>query len=787
MISNTSGKNFESESEALRRCEQLMQQLQHLQARESRFRSVIENVKDVVFQTDVEGNWTYLNPSWTELLGYPVEESLGKPFLSFVNPEDHEKNRAEFVPLIERLKPYCRHEVRYIAQDGTDRWIEVFARLTLDSSDRTIGTSGILRDMTQRKAMELELSSQNAILDAAQDFISRATLDGRLLYCNKALRDFLGVSAEQVTSLTIRNLLSPAAWDRLDVPSALSEFIKAGYWRGEVEYVSGKGEIVPVSLNVMISRDADGTPLYQSAIARDIREQTAAAAQLALARARLEEAQRVARMGSCDVDLATGTMEWSPQLYALMERDPKLGPPSLPELRANFLLEDSDRFESSVNRCLTEGIGYEFTGRRVAKDGDIRTYRIVGSPVLDAAGRIVRLTHICIDVTEQQRLETQLRHVQKMDTIGKFAGSIAHDFNNLLGAILGHAEEIADSMEPGNVLYAGIQNIQNAATRAANLTGQLLAFAHKQAINPVIVNANDLLKETAMMLKPLIGSEIELVCRFSPEAGSIHIDSNQLEQVVVNLFVNARDAMPAGGQLTLETGVVNIAAGDPEGSATLSPGRYTVITIADTGTGMSPEVKERLFEPFFTTKPKGKGTGLGLATVFSIVQQNQGEIRVESEMGVGTRVDVYFPQVPNVHMEPQASQPTIHYQHGAGTILIVDDEPMLRTIACTALRKKGYVVLEANDGVEAMQILTANPGMFNMLITDATMPRMNGPELIVKVRESWPEIVLLLISGYSEDVFDGIKRDIPVQLLQKPFKVKDLTRTVYELLAKDLK
>lgn len=521
--------------------------------------------------------------------------------------------------------------------------------------------------------------------------------------------------------------------------------------------------------------DPEGKVVTVLGTVMDITDRKLAERELNVAQERLELAQQVAHVGSWEMDVSTGRIEWSREFARSSERDTGSGMPTYADLLALYIPEDAARLNNAVQRAITEAVSYEIDVRRLQKNNTTRTFHAIGRPITDAAGHVIRLTHTSLDITERQELESQLRQVQKMETIGRFAGAIAHDFNNLIAIIMGHAELIADSLLSPAESKQSLESIENAANRAADLTRQLLAFAHKQVNNPVVLQPNDLLVGTTAMLRPIIGQSIELITRFSPNLGNIFIDSNQLEQVIVNLVVNARDAMPHGGKLILQK--EDITLKQDLVKEMIPAGRYVVISITDTGVGMSEEVQERLFEPFFTTKEKGKGTGLGLATVYGIVQQNRGYISVQSEVDVGTKFMVYFPSLDDAP-EPDASTKTdLADEDGTETILVVDDEAMIREFIVKALRNHGYRVLEAADGSEALTVVAQHTGEIQLLITDMIMPNVGGVELARRVQEPGSHIAVLFMSGYTEEADSN-----EILVLRKPFKTAEMLKAVHSLL-----
>jgi signal transduction histidine kinase/DNA-binding NarL/FixJ family response regulator len=418
------------------------------------------------------------------------------------------------------------------------------------------------------------------------------------------------------------------------------------------------------------------------------------------------------------------------------------------------------------------------------KDETPIVVRVSGRAVSDGAnGRVFEL--YAEDVTERRALEQQLRQSQKMEAVGRLAGGIAHDFNNLLMVILGYSEFLLDRLGPDPALRTPAQEIAGAAQRASTLTRQLLAFSRKQMLAPKILDLNGVVTENFKMLTRMIGEDIDLVMVPGADLGAVRADAGQIEQVIMNLAVNARDAMPSGGKLTLETSNVSLDEDYARFHAPLQPGNYVMLAISDTGAGMDAETQSHIFEPFFTTKGT-KGTGLGLSTVYGIVKQSGGYIWVYSELGKGTTFKIYLPRIADTaesvaHMI--APKETPGAEPGAETILLVEDEANLRYLARQFLEKQGYRVIEAADGAVAMQIAVAHEGVIHLLLTDVIMPGLNGREVAQRISEIRPNVKVLYMSGYTENVIghNGML-DAGVRLLQKPFNLRDLKDRVREVL-----
>jgi PAS domain S-box-containing protein len=418
------------------------------------------------------------------------------------------------------------------------------------------------------------------------------------------------------------------------------------------------------------------------------------------------------------------------------------------------------------------------------KNNTTTVVRVSGRSVANGGAGVV-FELFAEDITERRALEHQLRQSQKMEAVGRLAGGIAHDFNNLLMVILGYSEFLLERLGAEPHLRGPAQEISSAAERASSLTRQLLAFSRKQMLAPRVVNLNDVATENIKMLTRMIGEDIDLVMVPAPGLWAVRADAGQIDQVIMNLAVNARDAMPSGGKLTLETSNVTLDEEYARFHAPLRPGEYVMMAISDTGAGMDSETQSHIFEPFFTTKGT-KGTGLGLSMVYGIVKQSGGYIWVFSEVDKGTTFKIYLPRVSSTGEPAAQIAAPIDYRKvepGTETILLVEDEANLRYLARQYLEKQGYKVIEAADGAVAMQIAVAHEATIHLLLTDVIMPGMNGRELAQRISEIRPNAKILYMSGYTENVIghDGTL-DAGVRLLQKPFNLRDLKSKVREVL-----
>ncbi len=430
--------------------------------------------------------------------------------------------------------------------------------------------------------------------------------------------------------------------------------------------------------------------------------------------------------------------------------------------------------------------------RVFARDGRLLWFRDEGV-LLQTDGQGLLMQGVMYDITEGKRLEDQLRHSQKMEAVGQLAGGVAHDFNNLLMLIQAHNEHLRDRLAADDPARKDALEIENAVTRAASLTGQLLAFSRKQVLRPKVLDLNAVLADVAKMLHRLIGENIEVKVVPAPSLGRVKADPGQMEQVILNLAVNSRDAMPHGGRLTIETCDVELDENDSRNLEGAPPGKYVMLTVSDTGEGMDTETQAHIFEPFFTTKAPGKGTGLGLATVYGVVKQSDGWIWVDSKPGRGTTFRIHLPRVVESQVEEcEAEEPQSRAQlaskttsdlagapKGTETVLVVEDQDGIRDIVGESLRRSGYKVLIAVDGDEALKVASTYANPIHLLVTDLVMPNIGGRELAHRLTQLRPQMKVLYMSGYSEHAaLNNEVIDPPTDVLQKPFSLEALARNV---------
>ncbi len=445
--------------------------------------------------------------------------------------------------------------------------------------------------------------------------------------------------------------------------------------------------------------------------------------------------------------------------------------------------EDRTRLAEYISRIQQGESPGPIEFRIIHSDGQVRWVRADAVAVRDSRGEVYRIAGTALDITESHKLEEQFRQAQKMEAVGRLAGGVAHDFNNVLTVISGYADMAGESLKPDDPLRQDIDEIREAAGRAAALTRQLLAFSRQQVLNPRVLDPNDLVAGIEKMLRRLVGEDVDVVASLTAGIGRIRADAGQIEQVLVNLAVNARDAMPDGGKLTIESSAVTISDDQTREGGTVPAGEYVLIAVTDNGTGMDAATKARIFEPFFTTKSVGKGTGLGLSTVFGVVRQSDGFIWVYSEPGHGTTFKIYLPRIES---PVEAAQPAPRYGaqlDGTETVLVVEDEDAVRSLARATLTRRGYRVVTAANGGEALLVCEQHKDRIDLMVTDVIMPGLNGRDLARRLAPLRPDMRVLFVSGYADQaVVRHGELEPGIAYLEKPFAPLALAQKVRDVL-----
>ncbi len=647
-----------------------------------------------------------------------------------------------------------------------------------------VGASGRLFAVHRQllnSSMELakNLTLLQGITEGTTDAIFVKNLEGRYLMINSAGAAFLGRSVAEVLGKDDSELFDSGigaqimARDHEVVVSGEAQTYEEPAASGGVSrlYLSTKGPF----------RDPHGQVIGLLGICRDITDRKCAEEEIRKSQQKLRIHFEHTPLAVVEWDLDFRVTAWNPSAERIFgfSREEAIGQ------HASFTVPP--QFRQHVNQVweqlLNQSGGTRSTNDNITKNGRIISCEWYNTPLVDDSGRVLGVASLAHDVTERVALEERLRQSQKMEAIGRLAGGVAHDFNNLLTVILGYTQIVADGVPAGSRLAESTSQIKSAAERAAGITRQLLAFSRKQVLSPHIINLNDTMLNLDSLLRRLIGEDIEVLTVPENDLGSVKADPGQIEQVIMNLALNARDAMPNGGKLTLETANVLLDDSYASEHQPIAAGRYVMLAVSDTGEGMSPEVQARIFEPFFTTKEVGKGTGLGLSTVYGIVKQSGGYIWVYSELGRGTTFKIYFPSVEQPAESPGGEKRANNALRGTETLLLVEDDPQLRQLSSSVLAHCGYRVLVANGPEEGLEVARANQKDIRLLITDVVMPGMNGRQLAELIQRESPKIKVLYISGYTNNaiVHYGVL-DEGLAFLPKPFTLAALVGKVREVL-----
>ncbi|MBI1273120.1 MAG: PAS domain S-box protein [Alphaproteobacteria bacterium] len=654
-----------------------------------------------------------------------------------------------------------------------------------------------LEDVSERRRMERAMREEQAKL---VDFMANAPVGiysvdqhGRFRFVNRTLAEWLGSSAEELISNNVRLHDVINAPSKEIAPHAIVPGME-GERRGEVVMTSKDGRLLPVAITQTVVTNDDGKMLRTRSIVRDLTPEREWQEALLQSEQRFQRLFAQAPIGVALVDMNLNVMECNQALVSLLRRTRE----ALINLPLTELIRSDSR--DAAETQLRDVLG----GRDFVKplevhliaDRDVAVLIYVkrfDAPALTRQGTDPNVTEgglvlYFIDTTEQKRLEVQFAQSQKMQAIGQLAGGIAHDFNNLLTAMIGFCDLLLQRHKPGDQSFADIMQIKQNGSRAANLVRQLLAFSRQQTLQPKVLSMVDVLAELSNLLRRLIGPTIRLEMVHGRDLAPVKVDQMQLEQVIVNLVVNARDAMPQGGAITVKTSNHKQAVGILRRQDEMPAGQYVLIEVSDTGTGIPKEIQQRIFEPFFSTKEVGHGTGLGLSTVYGIVRQTGGFINLESEVGRGTKFMVYLPahirdgkavEEAAVEEAPEKAADLT----GSGNILLVEDEDAVRIFSSRALRNKGYNVIEARNGEEALAVIEKEGKTLELMISDVVMPQMDGPTLYSKIKDDWPKLKVIFISGYAEDKFrDQLKAGEVVYFLGKPFTLKQLASKVKDVL-----
>src|SRR6202166_4378608 len=778
--------------------------------------ALLECVRELLAVFDADGTILFVNSALHTVLGHTPLEIVGKPVAELIHEDDFDLFLATLRRLNANLETTVNVRCRLRSADGVWRWFDAEARRNPGNDAGGIAVS--LLDITDLQRME---SERQVIIEVVHALNETSNLDQLLQHIHQSLKKvlyaencFIALHDADKDSFHF-----PFFVDRFDVappPQKVGRSCTAFVFR------TGRAMLIPQPEFDLLAENGDvelvgspsptwlGVPLktptatigvlvvqhYENQNAYDVRDlefldSVGGHIALAIERRGAEDALRQSEstfrllfshnplptwVFDCETfkfiqvnDAAVRQYGYSAEEFALL---------SVFDIRPP---EEHAALREHHQKDWDAPGQYHGVWKHRKKDGKIFEADIISHP-LEYGGRRVRMV-VAQDISERQALEEQLRQAQKMEAVGRLAGGVAHDFNNLLMVIKGHTELLLGVLSPTDSIARKIEQIDRSADRARTLTRQLLAFSRLQVLQPQIINLNSVVEEMGKLLPRLIREEIGLILRPDQKLGTIRADASQMEQVIMNLAVNSRDAMPTGGKLLIGTRNCDLDQSYTASHPLMKPGSYVLLDVTDTGTGMDEETQAHIFEPFFTTKEKGKGTGLGLATVYGIVKQSGGFIWVYSELGKGTSFKIYLPRVNETEVHIGAPKPYAQIPAGTETVLLTEDEQDVREIAREFLESGGYKVIEAKNGKEAIAIAAEHRDKIDLLVTDMVMPGMTGQELAVRLQEEHPGVSVIFMSGYSEHAATEMANADPsVRLLTKPFSRGAILRTVREIL-----
>jgi two-component system cell cycle sensor histidine kinase/response regulator CckA len=634
-------------------------------------------------------------------------------------------------------------------------------------------------EQTAEAVWRVEMQRPVPVQLPVDEQVSRFMRDGYLAECNDAMARMYGfVAASEIVGARLPELLDPSDPKNLEF---LGAFVHSNYRLLEAEsHERARDGSDRYFVNNLIGIVEEGALCRAWGTQRDITERTWAEEALRQSREQLRVALRAARMATWRWDLVSDTRVWDTEAAALLAVAEVASDGRGLTFLQQIHPDDRSRVSEGLRSAIDEGGQFREEYRVISPDGSIHWLTDQGEVIRDDGGRPLYMAGACVDVTHHRRMEDQLRQAQRMDAVGRLAGGMAHETNNQMAVVLGFADFILGRSDLPDRVKEDVEQIRRAAERTAGITGQLLAFSRRQFARPKVLQLNDVITAFEPVLKRAMSSGCELQLRRAPDVGLIKADPGQVEQILLNLALNACDAMPQGGTLTIETAEVTLTREytRTKPGVRVNAGLYVQVAVSDTGHGMSSDTLSRVFEPFFTTKAVGQGTGLGLATVYGLVKQADAYIWVYSEQGIGTTFKMYFPVISSEQSVPVDAEPSPSLAAGE-LILVVEDEPDVMRMAVRALREAGYTVVQASGGPEALEIIREAGERLCLVLTDVIMPVINGRELAARMREIRPDLPVVFMSGYTDE--DVIRRGLMERgrrFIQKPFSPDALAREV---------
>ena len=759
-----------------------------LQESEERWKFALEGAGAGVWDWNIRTDKVYFSEKWIEMLGYHKDEILGNPeeWYKMVHPDDRKEHYADIQKVIAKQEKYFSNELRVQTKNGSYKWILAQGMITSwDKENKPVRMIGTYTDITERELAKQALQESEryyrAMLNQLNESVMVIDQNYKITDVNQKVLATYDYKTEEIKGKHCYEVTHgyKQPCDKEGELCPLPDVFRTGKPANclHKHIIKGK-QIIWVDIVVAPFKDSNGKITHVIHSTRDISELMLAQEELSKLTVAIEQSP-----ASVVITDSKGNIEYvNPKFTEVTDytfEEVKGRNPNV--LKSG---EHPAKYYKKLWETITKGNTWHGEFHNKKKNGELFWEEATIGPITNEKGEITHFIALKEDITERKDLAQKLAQSQKLESIGQLAGGVAHDFNNLLTIINGYSTIILSKLNEDDPIRKDIKEIFNAGERAGHLTQQLLAFSRKQIIRPQIVNFNNLISEMEKMLNRLIGEDIILTTKLDKKLSYIKVDPGQIDQVIMNLAVNARDAMPEGGHLTIETTNKTIDNTYSRQHLNAYPGDYVMLSVTDTGTGMNEKTKAKIFEPFFTTKEEGKGTGLGLSTVYGIIKQNNGYIWVYSEPGIGTTFKIYLPVIEG--MDKSNNNKSLSFKDsysGTETILVTEDSEKIRELTAKILKEKGYKILKAANGKEALKIIETNNDPIDLIVTDVIMPQMGGQKLVKKIRKINKSIKVIYISGYTDDAISrhGIL-DESFPFLNKPFNPKDLLKIVRETL-----
>lgn len=741
--------------------------------------TIIETEPECVKLVASDGTLIMMNRAGLEMIQVDsLEHAKGMSLYPLIVPEYREAFRKLTAEVFQGKPGTLTFKMTGVK--GRRLWLDTHAVPLRNDKDEIIALLGITRDVTEQKKAEEDLKKERDFMSTVLDTVGSIVLvlgrDGRIIRFNRTCEVVSGYLFEEVQGRFVWDFLIPQ--EQVEGVKKVFSALTSGMFPNKYEnyWVAKDGQRKLIAWTNTALLAADGSIEYVIATGIDITEHRKAEGAL-LQEKKFSDTVIDSLPGLFYiVDEAGNVIRWNKNLLEVTGYSPE----ELTNKNAlDFFREDRELVSSKIQEVFHIGSA-SVEAKMVSKSGVSISFMLTGFRMI--MNDKPYLVGVGTDISERKRLEDQLRHSQKMESIGTLAGGISHDFNNVLTAIIGYGSLLQMKMRDDDPLRHNVDQIIASANRAASLTQGLLAYSRKQVLNPQQVNLNDIIKKVERLLTRLIGEDVELKCILTDKDVTVLADAGQLEQIMMNLVTNARDAMPDGGYLYIETQRVDLDESSAKTHDVRKPGTYAQILVTDSGMGMDQQTQERIFDPFFTTKEFGRGTGLGLAMVYGIIKQHNGFVEVESEVGMGTTIKIYLPVAPRAMEETQAVDLPV-VKGGTETILVAEDDETVRNFIASALTQFGYSVIQAENGEDAVKKFMANRGAIKLLLLDVMMPKKNGKEVYDKIRIFEPDIKTLFLSGYPSDILSqkGLLEK-GLNFIYKPIPMNNLLRKVRAIL-----